>query len=117
MSKVVNVKKTSTVRQEPPALTPEARESRVIAKAMDMAEEMIDNRTASSQILTHFLKLGTVRAELELEELRQKTELAKAKTKEIEANKENIDLMNEVLKSMREYQGLEENYEDDEYEY
>lgn len=116
MSKVVNVQKTKTVRQEPPALTPEARESRIVAKAMDMAEELIDNRTASSQLLTHFLKLGTVRAELELEELRQKTELAKAKTREIDANKENIELLNEVMKCMREYQGMEVDYENDEYE-
>ena len=113
MSKTNVVRKSQTVRQEPPSLTPEARESRIIAKAMDMAEELIDNRTASSQLLTHFLKLGTVKAELELEELRQKTELARAKTKEIEATERNKELMEEVMKAMTEYSGA--NY--DEYEY
>lgn len=108
---ISNSKKT--VKKEPPTLTPEARESRIIAKAMDMAEELIDNRTASSQLLTHFLKLGTVKAELELEELRHKTELNKAKKQEIESHRRDEETYEKLMKLMRSYNGLDdEDYED-----
>lgn len=113
--KTTTSERTRNIRKEPPALTPEAKESRIVAKAMDMAEEMIDNRTASSQILVHFLKLGTVRAELELEELRHKNALTKAKTDEIEGQKEQKKLYDEVIKHMRMYTGADDGEEDDEY--
>ena len=112
MGKTINVRNSQSVRQEPPALTPEARESRIVAKAMDMAEEMIDNRTASSQLLTIFIKAGMVRAEIELEELKYKNELTRAKTKSIESNDNNETLYNQVIKELRSYRG-----EDDDYDY
>lgn len=114
--KTSTIAKAKTTRKDPPALTPEAKESRIVAKAMDMAEEMIDNRTASSQILVHFLKLGTVRAELELEELRHKNALTKARTEEIESNKQNKEFYKEVIKSMKAYAGADDD-EDEEYDY
>ena len=40
-----------------PSMSPEARENQVIAAAMNLAEEQILNGTASSQVITHFLKL------------------------------------------------------------
>lgn len=115
--KTSTIVKSKTTKKDPPALTPEAKESRIVAKAMDMAEEMIDNRTASSQILVHFLKLGTVRAELELEELRHKTALTKAKTDEIESNKQNKQFYEEVMKHMKMYTGVDEDDDYDEYGY
>lgn len=111
--KITTSERTKNIRKDPPALTPEAKESRIVAKAMDMAEEMIDNRTASSQILVHFLKLGTVRAELELEELRHKNALSKAKTDEIEGRKEHKQLYEKVLKHMRMYTGMDDDDEDE----
>ena len=57
-----NVTTSSTPKRRRPGLTPEARENQLIADAMDMAEEQIRNRTASSQVLTHFLKLATIGA-------------------------------------------------------
>ena len=41
------------------ALTPEAREKQLIALAIDVAEEQMRNGTASSQVISHFLKLGS----------------------------------------------------------
>ena len=63
-----------------PALTPEARENQLISLAVDLAEEQLRDKTASSQVITHFLKLGTTKAELEKEKLAKENELLRAKT-------------------------------------
>ena len=54
-----------------PALSPEARENQMISLAVDLAEKQLIEGTASSQVITHFLKLGTTKAELEKEKLRK----------------------------------------------
>ena len=58
-----------------PALSPEARENQMIALAVDLAEQQLIDGTASAQVITHFLKLGTTKAELEKEKIRKETEL------------------------------------------
>ena len=58
-----------------PALTPEARENQLIQLAMDRAEEQLLKGTASSQVITHFLKLGSTREKLEQESLKKTMEL------------------------------------------
>lgn len=69
----------------PPVLTDEAREARLISMALEAAEQQFVNGTASSQVITHFLKLGAVREQLEIEKLKAETELAKAKADAIKA--------------------------------
>lgn len=71
--------KTTTKRK--PAMTPEAREEQLIAMAYDEVELRIKNHTATSQELTHFLKLGTSMARLEKKKLEIDTELSQAKIK------------------------------------
>ena len=86
-----------------PAITPEARENQLISLAVDLAEQQLRDGTASSQVITHFLKLGTTRAELEKEKLRIENKKTEAQIKSIE----NADTMKEVyekaLKAMRDY--------------
>ena len=41
-----------------PALTPEARENQMISLAMDLAEKRLRDGSASSQEVTHFLKIA-----------------------------------------------------------
>ena len=89
--------------QAPPTLTPAGREARMIAYAMDLAEEQLRNGTASSQVITHFLKLGTQNAHLELEKLRNENLLIQAKAEEISSKKENKALYAEALKAMSRY--------------
>ena len=48
-------KKNSTQRR-PPARTPEARENQMISLAIDLAEKQLQKGTASSQVITHYLK-------------------------------------------------------------
>ena len=61
----------NSIKRGRPALSPEARENQMIALAVDLAEQQLRDGTASAQVITHFLKLGTSKAELEKEKLRQ----------------------------------------------
>ena len=62
-----------------------------------------------------FLKLGTTKAELEKEKLRNETKLRKAKTENLESSK-NIEAMyKEAIEAMRCYSGQGRMDEDDEY--
>ena len=104
---------TEAVRKRSrPALTPEARENQVISEAMDLAEKQIREGTASSQVITHFLKLGTVKAQLENERLKHENELLKAKTEAIQSAKNIEALYAEAIDAMKNYAG----YGDEEYE-
>lgn len=97
--------KTGSRRKSRPALTPEARENQLIALAVDVAEEQLRNGTASSQVITHFLKLGTTRAELEKEKLVRENELLRAKSKALDSAEEIKVLYADALKAMRNYAG------------
>lgn len=95
-----------------PALTPEARENQLISLAMDRAEEQLRDGTASSQLITHFLKLGTTKAELEKEKLAQENKLLEAKTENLQSIKHIEDVYENAIKAMQRYSG---NGEPDEY--
>lgn len=88
-----------------PALSPEARENQMIALAVDLAERQLIEGTASSQVITHFLKLGTTKAELEKEKLKRENKLLEAKTKATESAEEVKVLYENALKAMRNYAG------------
>lgn len=90
-------------RKRAPARTPEAREAELITLATDLAEKQMLEGTASSQVITHFLKLGAVREQLELEKVRAEIELAKAKVKAIESGEETERLYREAIEAMRSY--------------
>ena len=98
-------KKTGTTRKIRPAMTPEARENQMIALAMDAAERQLLDGSASSQVITHFLKLGTERERLEREKLEKENELLRAKTEAIESGEEMKSLYEEAIKAMRNYAG------------
>lgn len=88
-----------------PALSPEARENQLISKAYDLAEKQLTEGTASSQVIAHFLKLGTTRAELEKEKLRIENRKIEAQIKSIQNADEMDKKIEKVLKAMRNYQG------------
>lgn len=98
-----------------PALTPEARENQMIALAVDLAERQLIEGTASSQVITHFLKLGTTRAELEKEKLKRENKVLEAKAKAIESSEEMKVLYENAIKAMRNYAGYgdPDEYEDE----
>lgn len=90
-----------------PALSPEARENQLISLAYDLAEERLSDKTASSQEVTHFLKLGSSKAQLEKEKLKQENALLLAKTESLESAKRVEELYDKALKAMKSYSGQE----------
>lgn len=96
----------SSKRYRPP-LTLEASENQMIALATEMAREQIINRTASSQVLVHYLKLGTVKAQQELEILKANTELARAKTRSIDNAQDQDEMYAKAIEAMTRYKGSE----------
>lgn len=95
-----------------PTLTPEARENQLISLATDLAEKQIREGTASSQVITHFLKLGSTREKLEQETIRREQELIDAKKENLLSTKTTEKLYNDAIDAMRIYTG---NGEDDNY--
>lgn len=88
-----------------PALSPEARENQMIALAMDLAEQQLRDGTASSQLITEFVKRGSTKARLEKEILAEQKELMAAKTAALQSQKRVEELYAEALKAMRNYNG------------
>ena len=92
-------------RKRPPAKTPEGRENRLIGLSIDLAEKQLAAGTASAQVQLHFLKLGTIKAKLELEKIKQENQLLAAKTEALESAKRIEELYEDAIKAMRLYQG------------
>jgi hypothetical protein len=82
-----------------------SREQQIISLAEDLAEERIGNGTASSQLITHYLKLGTERAKLENEKLKEEVEMLKAKTKQLESQRNIEEMYGQALEAMQLYSG------------
>lgn len=92
----------------PPARTrrsrdPEARENEMIALAVNLAEEQLRNGTASAQVITHYLKLGSTKERIEKEILEKQKELIDAKTTAIKSQQRVEELYANALEAMREY--------------
>lgn len=100
-----------TKRKVRPATTPEARENQLIAMAYDLAEERMRNGTATSQEITHFLKLGSEKSRLESQKLHKEVELLKAKTEVLESGKVAEELYSRAIDAMRRYSGYGEDDE------
>ena len=100
-------------RRGRPATTPEARENELVSLAYDVAEEQMRNGTASSQVITQFLKLGSSREKLEQERLRHENELSVVKRQAIESQQRVEEMYSQALSAMREYSGLQPNEVDD----
>lgn len=93
------------IKKRAPATTPEGRENQIIAMAYDLAEKQIQDGTASSQVITHFLKLGSTKERIEKEILEEQKELLQAKTENLRSAKKIEELYERALMAMSEYQG------------
>lgn len=105
-----------TSKKSLPARNPEARENQLINLAMNAAEEKLRNGTATSQIIVTLLKLGTTRAQLELEKIKNDIKVGNAKAQQIEKQETSIELYAEALKAFKSYQGtpMEDDFDDEE---
>ena len=102
---MAKTKVSDSIRAIRPALTPEARENQMISLAVDLAERQLQEGTASSQVITHYLKLGSMRERLEREKLEEENKLLKARTAQIQSMKRVEELYAEAIKAMRNYSG------------
>jgi hypothetical protein len=103
-------------RPRKPATTPEGRENQLVSKAFDLAEKQIDDGTASAQVITHFLKLGSRRDKLEQYKIELENELLQAKTEALASQARVEELYAGAINAMRSYAGQEPLEEDDEYD-
>ena len=112
---MAKVKNSSSSRQIRPALTPEARENQLISLAVDLAEKQLQEGTASSQVITHYLKLGSTKERIEKEILEKQKELITARTEALQSAKKIEELYTNAISAMRRYSGQSGEQDDDEY--
>ena len=98
----------SKSRNHPPALTPEARENQLISLAIDVAEKQLMEGTASAQVITHYLKLGSTKERLEMERLKRENAFLQAKTDSLASAKRVEALYDKAIEAFRSYNGVVE---------
>lgn len=103
-------------REFPPAKSVEERENQMISLAVDRAERQLRDGTASSQVICHYLKLGSTKERLEREIMEEHKELLQAKTEMMNSAKRVEELYSKALNAMRAYSGRAEEDEEDEYD-
>ena len=90
--------------------------SKLIGKEVskELAEKQLLEGTASSQVITHYLKLGTTKQKIEMEILEKQKELIEAKTESLQSAKRIEELYKNALDAMKNYSGhMDESDEDD----
>lgn len=102
MAKKVSQESNNKIR---PALTPEARENQLIYLATDLAEKQLKDGTASSQVITHYLKLGSTKEKIEKEILEKQKDLITAKTEALQSTKRIEELYANAISAMKRYSG------------
>lgn len=108
--------RTRSADQQPqssrPFMTPEGQENHLISLAFSLAEQRLRDGSASSQEVTHFLKLGSRKETLEREKLEEENKLLRAKTESLQSQKHGEELFEEAIKAMRRYSGHGDQDED-----
>lgn len=92
-------------RRSRPATSAESRELELASDAYDLAEKQLQAGTASSQVITHFLKMGSSRERLEQQRIQHENELMEVKREQIEGQKRVEELYLTALEAMRSYSG------------
>lgn len=110
--------KKAELKPMPKPRSEEEAEKRAIGLATDLAIQQLREGTASSQIITHFLKLGSLKEQAELEKTLHEIELLKAKKKAIESAEQQEKKYEEVIKAIASYTGKDSEWEvvEDDYE-
>ena len=96
-----------------PAMSVEAHQNQMISLANKCAEEQLRKGTASSQIICHYLKMGSERERLAVEQAKADLELTKAKTKAIESSERMDEMFTKALKVFSSYRGETDGEEDE----
>jgi hypothetical protein len=73
--------------------------------ATDLAERQIREGTASAQVISHYLKLGSSREKLEQQRLEYENKLTEAKIENMASQSRIEELYGEAIAAMNTYQG------------
>lgn len=105
MAKAKAESQSNKQRKRRPAITPEERENQLVSLAIDLAEKQLMEGTASSQVITHYLKLGSTKQKIEKEILEKQKELIVAKTENMKSLSKMEELYGEAINAMKKYSG------------
>lgn len=103
MSDDENYQRSGRARRKAPATTPEEREKQLIALAVDAAEEKIRSGKVPTAVLVHYLKLATVREELEKEKLRKEIALLETRKQVADSSMRMEELYASAIKAITTY--------------
>ena len=92
-------------RRRKPAQTVEDRENELVKSAIDLAAQQLNDGTASPSVITHFLRLGSVREQLERRKLLKENDLMDVKMAAIEASERREQEYSEAIAALRRYKG------------
>lgn len=95
-------------------VTASGREKEMIRKAERLAERQLDEGTASAQVITHYLKLGSERERLERDKLRRENDLLRAKVKNYESVEKSGEFYEKVIQHLKLYSGESREGDDEE---
>lgn len=96
-----------------PSISEEGREHQMISLAIDAAEAQLRNGTASSQVIVHYLKLGSQTTKLEKEILLEQKKLLVAKTEAINSSQRTEELFKNAVAAIKNYSGKADALNDD----
>ncbi len=99
-----------------PASTPDDREAQLISLADRLAERQLRDGSASSQVITHYLKLGSSRERLEQEKIGLEKQLLEAKADQIKSQQRTEEMFAAAIKAMRQYQGVDDGVDPEPYQ-
>lgn len=116
MAKVTKKAEETSQKRRRPALSPEARENQLVSLAINLAEKQLREGTASTQVITHYLRIGSMKEQKEREKLEEDIKLLRAKTEAYEMAKDLKEVYSEALAAMKKYSGNDDGESCDEYE-
>lgn len=91
-----------------PGATLENVEGQLINLAVVLAKKQLKDGTASSQVMTHFLKLGSTISQLEKDKLKGENDLLKAKVESLQSQKRVEVLYANAMAAFKTYSGQED---------
>lgn len=104
-SKIIDHTPSKPSVRNRPAIDPDARQNQLIALAVDRAEQQLRDGTASSQVITYYLKQSSKETRLKIEQLEEENKLLRAKTEQLKSEKRSEELIEEALKAFKNYAG------------
>jgi DNA polymerase III delta prime subunit len=89
-----------------PPLNDDSQENKLVALAFRQAQSQLETKSASSQVVTHFLKLGSRKAKIELENLKLQNQLLEEKILAERSGQELNNMLGAVLEALKSYSYL-----------